>query len=171
MIPSRINSWINRYPTCKSRPFILLTSTTYIPQTGRPVLPNQQQQSPHGSHVTELGMNRTSSMPTSPLLDKGLYFDLETPCYLFLFPNKKTETNQELRFFLFPLLSFSSQVGHSRPTGKPLPCPKKWTARIMTSRESNLGGGLTNKKAESYYWRNWWYSCGGFKFSSTPFFV
>ena len=33
-------------------------------------------------------------------------------------------------------------------------CPLKWTAYIMTSRDSHLAGGLSNKKARAYYYSN-----------------
>ena len=52
-------------------------------------------------------------------------------------------------FSLLHTLFFS----HSRPTGKPLSCPQKWTARIVTSWDSHLAGGLSNKKARAYYFQ------------------
>ena len=55
--------------------------------------------------------------------------------------------------FPFTYSLFQSQVVHSRPTGKPLSCPQKWTARIVTSRDSHLAGGLSNKKARAYYFQ------------------
>ena len=39
-----------------------------------------------------------------------------------------------------------SKVGHSRPIGKPLSCPQKWTTCIMTSQCSHFAWGLSNKK-------------------------
>ena len=42
-------------------------------------------------------------------------------------------------------------LGWNRPTGKPLSCPQKWTACIMTSRCSHFARGLSNKKAQVYY--------------------
>ena len=52
------------------------------------------------------------------------------------------------RCYLSPLPSFlfQSQVGHSRPTLKPLSCPQKWTACIMTSQQCHFIGGLSIKK-------------------------
>ena len=51
--------------------------------------------------------------------------------------------------FPFHILSFSV----TGPTGKPLSCPQKWTARIVTSWDSHLAGGLSNKKARAYYFQ------------------
>ena len=31
-------------------------------------------------------------------------------------------------------------------------CPQKWTACIVTSPDSHLAGGLSNKKARAYFW-------------------
>ena len=52
----------------------------------------------------------------------------------------------------FPLSTpFFFSHRHSRPTGKPLPCPQKWTACIVTSLDSHFAGGLSIKKAKVYY--------------------
>ena len=41
-------------------------------------------------------------------------------------------------------------------TGKPLPCPKKWTASIVMSWWSHFAGGLSNKK---YKYTTLWFRC------------
>ena len=50
-------------------------------------------------------------------------------------------------FFPLTYSLFPSQVGHSHPTGKPLSCPPKWTARNVTSQKRHFVERLSNKKA------------------------
>ena len=52
---------------------------------------------------------------------------------------------------VFAYLHFWSQVGHPLTLALPLSCPQISTAYIMTSSVSVLAGGLSLKKAESYY--------------------
>ena len=57
----------------------------------------------------------------------------------------------QCRFFPFAYLLIYPQVGHPLTLSIPLSCPQISTAYIMRSQLSALAGGLSLKKAESYY--------------------
>ena len=51
----------------------------------------------------------------------------------------------------FEVMNFLSQVGHSCPNSLPLSRPQTLSACIVTSQQRHFAGGLSIKKAETYY--------------------